>query len=150
MLKSFTKLFTPAEGKVRAPNLDQAALELGVATLLVEMTRMDFEIKPEELVAVRAGLADLFGLSAEKADTLLEEARAKSQRMTSYFAQVSAINRHFSMEQRIRLVEHLWRVAYADAGLDPYEDHLVRKLSHLMYVPHVQCMLARQRARGMA
>jgi len=41
-------------------------------------------------------------------------------------------------------------VAYADGGLDQYEDHLVRKLSHLLYVPHVQGMLARQRARGAA
>ena len=44
----------------------------------------------------------------------------------------------------------MWRVAYADGGLDPYEDHLVRKISNLLYVPHVQCMLARQRARGAA
>ena len=51
------------------------------------------------------------------------------------------------MPRRVQLVEHLWRVAYADGGLDPYEDHLVRKLSHLLYVPHIELMLARQRVR---
>ena len=67
--------------------------------------------------------------------------------MTSYFEAVTLINRHFDQDRKIELIEHLWRLAYADAALDLQEDHLVRKLSELMYVPHVQCMLARQRAR---
>ena len=54
---------------------------------------------------------------------------SKVGRLSSYFAQVSVINRRFEMDQRIRFVEHMWRVAYADGGLDPYEDHLVRKIS---------------------
>lgn len=45
------------------------------------------------------------------------------------------------------LVEHLWRVAFADSELDPYEDHFVRKIAHLLYVPNTDAMLARQRAR---
>jgi len=58
------------------------------------------------------------------------------------------LNRHFSLERKIALVEQLWRVAYSDSELDLNEDHLARRLSDLLYVPHVQCMLARQQARG--
>ena len=58
------------------------------------------------------------------------------------------MKREFSIPERIRLVEHLWRVAFADAKLDPYEDHYVRKVAHLLYVPNTQTMLARNRARG--
>jgi len=57
------------------------------------------------------------------------------------------IKRDFSPEERVRLVEHLWRVAYADGRLDPHEDHYVRKIAHLLYVPNTQSMLARNRAR---
>jgi uncharacterized tellurite resistance protein B-like protein len=146
MLKTLAKLLSRSQDATHA--LEQHALESAVATLLYEMTRMDAEVKEADLGAARAGLADLFGLEPTRADELLTEAAQKSGRLTSYFAQVSAINRRFDVQQRIRFVEHLWRVAYADGGLDPYEDHLVRKISDLLYVPHVQGMLARQRARG--
>jgi uncharacterized tellurite resistance protein B-like protein len=60
---------------------------------------------------------------------------------------LAAVKREFSQEERVRLVEHLWRVSFAEGGLDPYEDHYVRKIAHLLYVPNTQAMLARNRAR---
>ena len=51
------------------------------------------------------------------------------------------------MHQRIRLIEHLWRIAYAHGQLDLHEDHFVRKIAHLLYVPNTQCMLARSHAQ---
>jgi uncharacterized tellurite resistance protein B-like protein len=149
MLKHLAKLLArPPEA--HPPAFEQHALEGAIATLLYEMTRMDAHVRAEDLAAARSALADLLGLDSERADALLAEAAHRSGRLTSYYAQVSVINRRFEMDQRIRFVEHLWRVAFADGGLDQYEDHLVRKLSNLLYVPHIQCMLARQRARGAA
>lgn len=147
VLKRLTKLLSGTDA-VSAPVIDQHGLEHAVATLLYEMTRMDSEVKPVDLDVARAALAELFGLDIQQAGALLDEVAGKVTRLTSYFAQVSVINRRFDMAHRIRFIEHMWRVAFADGGLDPYEDHLVRKISHLLYVPHVQCMLARQRARG--
>jgi uncharacterized tellurite resistance protein B-like protein len=112
------------------------------------MTRLDGERSASELEAARAGLRALFDMCDERADDLLGNASAPENRLTSYYDAVSLINRHFSAERKLALVEHLWRLAYADAGLDLEEDHLARKVSDLLYVPHVQCMLARQRARG--
>jgi len=149
MLKNLARLLArPREAQ--SPAFEQHALEGAIATLLYEVTRMDAEVRQEDLAAARAALADLVGLDTSRADALLGDAAHRSGRLTSYYAQVSVINRRFEMDQRIRFVEHLWRVAYADGGLDQYEDHLVRKISNLLYVPHVQCMLARQRARGAA
>ncbi len=51
------------------------------------------------------------------------------------------------MEQRIALIEHLWRIAHAHGPLDLYEDHFVRKIAHLLHVPNTQTMLARSRAQ---
>jgi len=149
MLKKLAKLLS-AGSAASAPAFEQHALEHAVATLLYEMTRMDAEVRAVDLEAARAALTDLLKVDSRHADSLLNEAAQKVGRLSSYFAQVSVINRRFEMEQRIRFVEHMWRVAYADGGLDPYEDHLVRKISNLLYVPHVQGMLARQRARGAA
>ena len=30
----------------------------------------------------------------------------------------------------------MWKVAYADSNLDKYEEHLIRRVAELTYVPH--------------
>jgi uncharacterized tellurite resistance protein B-like protein len=126
---------------------EQLQIETAVAALLFEMTRMEGERSAESLDSARAGPTGLFAGGEARADELLRQASAPGNRLTSYFDVVSLINRQFTLERKIALVEHLWRIAYADADLDLQEDHVARKLSELLYVPHVQCMLARQRAR---
>ncbi|MEO8627881.1 MAG: TerB family tellurite resistance protein, partial [Betaproteobacteria bacterium] len=126
---------------------EQLALRQGVAALLYEMSRIDSQVLAEESSAARAALGELFGMTDQRARELIQEAGDPANRLTSYHEPLSAINRVFDPAAKIRLVEHLWRIAFADSTLDPNEDHLVRKISDLLYVPHVQCMLARQRAR---
>jgi uncharacterized tellurite resistance protein B-like protein len=79
---------------------------------------------------------------------LLEAGRERAQQLSSFYAPVSAIKREFSLAERVRLVEHLWRVTFADGRLNPHEDYCVRKIAHRLYVPNTQSMLARNRARG--
>ena len=42
----------------------------------------------------------------------------------------------FTQAQKIKVVELLWSVAYADLQLDSMEEHMVRKISDLIYVSH--------------
>jgi uncharacterized tellurite resistance protein B-like protein len=129
------------------PAHERRQLQLAVAVLLHEARRADYTEGDEESRRAQDALAEIFGLQPDESAALLEEARAKAQHLTSLYAPVSVIKRDFSLPERIRLVEHLWRVAFADRGLDPYEDHYVRKIAHLLYVPNTQNMLARNRAR---
>jgi uncharacterized tellurite resistance protein B-like protein len=48
-------------------------------------------------------------------------------------------------EDRIRLIEMLWEVAYADGVLDPEEDMLLRRIAGLVYVSDQDRVAARQR-----
>jgi uncharacterized tellurite resistance protein B-like protein len=124
-------------------------LELAVAVLVHEARRADYdEAHLKESDAGVAALRDLLGVEAAQAAELLAEGREKAQHLTSFYAPVSVIKRESSMEQRIRLVEHLWRVSFADGLLNPYEDHYVRKIAHLLYVPNTDNMLARNKARA--
>jgi uncharacterized tellurite resistance protein B-like protein len=127
---------------------DSHALHVAVASLLHESKRVDFAEDEAEHQASQRALVELFGIDAAHIEPLLGEGREKARQLTSYFAPVHLINRVFSIEQRIALVEHLWRIAYADGRLERDEDHFVRKIAHLLHVPNTQCMLARSRARG--
>ena len=130
------------------PAHERRQLHLAVAVLLHEARRADYTEGDEESRRAQDALAEIFGLQPQESAALLEEGRARAQHLTSLYAPVSVIKRDFSLPERIRLVEHLWRVVFADRGLDPYEDHYVRKIAHLLYVPNTQSMLARNRARA--
>jgi len=144
MLRAIKRMF---EGESAAVP-ETGRLQVAVAALLHEARRADYEEGGEESAAAVQALVEIFGLERGEAAVLLEEGRSRAQQLTSFYAPVSAIKREFSMAERVRLVEHLWRVAFADGRLNPYEDHYVRKIAHLLYVPNTQSMLARNRARG--
>ena len=149
MLKAIKRALTGVEGPAdAAPAHERRQVHLAVAVLLHEARRADYAEGGAESNAAQAALADLFGLEPQECQALMEEGRARAGQLTSFYAPVSAIKRDFSLEERIRLIEHLWRVAFANGELDLYEDHYVRKIAHLLYVPNTQSMLARNRARG--
>ena len=128
------------------PAARQAAYQLAAAALLVEMTRADFEVHPKERVAVVAALRTAFDLSEAEAASLMAEAEAEADGATSLYEFTALINEHLTPPQKYRLVELLWRVAYADGEIDKYEDHLVRKVADLIYVRHREFIRAKHDA----
>jgi uncharacterized tellurite resistance protein B-like protein len=124
-------------------------LELAVAILVHEARRADYdEAHADESDAGVAALRDIFRLESADAAALLAEGREKARHLTSFYAPVTVIKREWSVAERVRLIEHLWRVSFADGLLNPYEDHYVRKIAHLLYVTNTDSMLARNRAKG--
>jgi len=119
------------------------------AALMLEMTRTEAEPSAalgRELVATL--VREDFDLSAEEAEALLSCADAERRDATDYFQFTRLINDHFSAEEKISLIESLWRVAYADQRLSSLEEHLVRKVAELIYVPHAAFISAKHRAEA--
>ena len=85
-----------------------------------------------------------------QADTeeLIRLAEEETKQATDYYQFTSLINKGFSQEEKIQVVELMWQVAYADGHMDKYEDHLVRKLANLMHVSHKDFIAAKHRARA--
>ena len=132
-----------------APGRDERhTIELATAALLVETLRIDAEIREPERAAALAAVRGKFGMSDAEADALLDLAEQEVRQATGYFQFTSLINRHFSMDQKIRVIELMWSVAWADDELSPHERHLMRKIVDLLHVPHGDAVAAQARARG--
>ncbi|MEM1306630.1 MAG: TerB family tellurite resistance protein, partial [Pseudomonadota bacterium] len=52
-----------------------------------------------------------------------------------------------TIEERVGIIEMMWRVALADGEIDTHEDALLRQVAGLLHVPDRDRGLARQRAR---
>ena len=125
----------------------QHALEIATAALLLEMMRMDSTVTDEETAIVTRLLQTRFGLTSKELDTLLRFATEEAKQATDYFQFTSLINKHFSQEKKIEVVENLWQVAFADGQLDAHEQHYMRKIADLLYISHADNVAAKQRAR---
>jgi uncharacterized tellurite resistance protein B-like protein len=136
----------PADTHV-VPAHERRQLQLAVAVLLHEARRADYAEGSEESEPAERALAEIFGLGPRESAELLAQGRERAQELNSFYAPVSVIKRELPMEERVRLIEHLWGITFADGRLDLHEDHYVRKIAHLLYVPNTQSMLARNRAR---
>ena len=141
------RLFGSPEPAGGLHSLERRHLQVSVAVLLHEARRADYEHLEGESDVAELALRELFGVGADEAAELLKEGRAKAEQLTSFYAPLTVIKRDFSMAERIGLVEHLWRISVADGQLNLYEDHYVRKIAHLLYVPNTDNMLARNRAK---
>ena len=131
-----------------SPGDEAHRLRLAVAALLLEMTRADEQVSAEECAALEAGIRDHFGLTADETRELIALADAERREATDYFQFTSLINAHYGPEQRVQIVEQLWRIAYADETLHTYEEHLVRKVAQLLHVPHGAFIAAKHRSGG--
>ena len=134
-----------AAAKPGSGNSDEHALQLATAALLFEMMRMDEHVKEDERQVIFDELSRRFQLDKKETEELLQLAEEEARDATDYHQFTSLINQHFSPEQKLKVIELLWQVAFADGHLDSHEEHLVRKLSELLYVPHREFIAAKHR-----
>ncbi len=123
-------------------NAEQAAqqndkkIELASAALMFELMRTDARIDEREKQALTLVLSETFKLGKDSLEELLRMAETAATEATSLFEFTSLINESYSYDQRVQLVENLWKVAFADLKLDRYEEHMIRNVSDLIYVRH--------------
>jgi len=121
---------------------------VSAAALLVEVVQADGSFTTDERHALFAGMQAQFSLSDDEATDLLTLAEQQARHATDLHEFTTSINRHFQAEQKLALIQELWRAAYADEILHQHEEYLVRKVGDLLHVPHLSVLLAKQRAQA--
>lgn len=122
-------------------------LRLATAALLIEMMQQDDEVHEKEYQAVMLALQEKFDLSESETKSLIELAHEEAHAATDYHQFTRLIAKQFSQPQKIKVIEYLWMIAYADGQLDRYEEHMVRRIADLIYVSHVDFMQAKHRVK---
>jgi uncharacterized tellurite resistance protein B-like protein len=107
-----------------------------VADLLLEVSRADFEVHETELKTARELLKDRFELSDEQTARALDLALEESERSISIYPLLRTINDRLTPEEKASVIEALWKMAYADGKVDAHEEHRIRRIADLLYVPH--------------
>ncbi len=141
MFKQIKQLFSTFNEQ---PNqMQEHDLKTAVAALLIEVMRADTEQQDDELKTLTFTLKKYFQLTDEEVDELMQSAGKSLDDAIDYFQFSKQINNQCSAEQRIEIIELLWRLAYADGELDPQEEYVIRRVANLLYVTHEDFIAAK-------
>lgn len=115
-----------------APPPPDREIQIASAILMVCLLRADHESRQDEHRALERGLQRVFALSPDQTARLVRRAEEKFSDGSRFGEVVALINTGAPLDQKKRLVQALWRVAYADAELEGHEEYLVRKVADLL------------------
>ena len=121
-------------------------VELAAAALLVEVAMVDREFDPAERDRIIRFVKSKFSLEETIASQLISRAEAEVEGSVQLYGITSALRHGLSYEDRVELMEWLWKVAYADGEVDPFEDQLLRRIGELIYVTDRDRGTARKKA----
>lgn len=107
---------------------------LALAALLVHSVAIDGITSEEERVVLRDLLSRNFGVSGEDLDALIADAVAAESDAVDLYRFTSVLKARMSEDERIRVVENLWEIAYADGTSHEFEENLIWRVAELLAV----------------
>ena len=142
-IRDFFGRYLQPDGQTRGREHD---VRLAAAVLLQELACADTRVDSEEQQKMLEILRARFTLSDSEASELLDLAKQLSSDHAGYHEFTSQLNAKLHYDEKVRLIEQMWQVAFADGRIDMYEDHLIRKIAGLLYVSHPDFIAAKLRA----
>ncbi len=147
MLQNLLARYVPGSAEDSWPG-EALTLQVATAALLMEVAAADDQVTPAEREQVDLLVARLFSLPADAARELSDRAAKLVDDSTSLFPFTRLITRECTIEQRAEIVRMLWEVVFVDDAVHTLEEHLVRKIADLLYVPHNQFIRGKLQAAG--
>jgi uncharacterized tellurite resistance protein B-like protein len=147
MIKQLRAFFNSLAAERQGEQLQDSDIKMAAAVLLVEVMMADHHIDEAERLKLIESLTGFLSISRAEAMGLIDLAEEKHKELVSLHEMTRIINLHFELKQKIALIEYMWQIAFADSQWDKYEEHLIRKVSELLYVSHKDFVRARHKVQ---
>jgi uncharacterized tellurite resistance protein B-like protein len=122
-------------------------IQIATCIILLEVAKSDDEFSSIEKTTVAALLKKKFELTPDAVEELIEIAGQKRDESIDLWQFTNLINNNYTKEDKIKIVEAVWKIIYADKKLDRYEDHFVHKLAKLLRLKHHEMIDAKMKVK---
>ena len=103
-----------------------------VSALLIHAAKIDQNYSSQEQKIIKQALKEI-GADNENLDEILEKAEEienNSVQILEYTREIKGMNQ----ENKVKIIETLWRIIYSNKEADMYETNLMRRLGGLLYI----------------
>ena len=143
MLQSLKNIFSNNINKNQEDDYNNIDILIG---LLIEAANTDGNISQEEINKISYSLVKVFKEKPKDVEEALSRAIENKDNSESLYFYTSKLNKSFSHEKKLLLIEVLWEVILADNEIHDFESNLLRRLAGLLYISDIECGNAKKRA----
>ena len=143
MIQSLKNIF--ASDQILDAEKENTEIDI-LSGLMIEAANTDGEVTQEELNKISHSLINVFKEDPKVVEVSLTKAFENKDNSKSLYYYTSKLNKFYSNENKIKLVEVLWEIILADNEIHDFETSLIRRLAGLLYISDVECGNAKIRA----
>ena len=127
---------------------ESANVPLAAAMLLLEVAWADHELEDQELEQVKVALESMYEIDQDTGSEIIDRARTDHEKSTGVFPFTRLLNERLDRSERKALLVHLWKVANFEGDKEHYEEHVIRKITDLLYLYHSDFIAAKREVQS--
>ena len=139
-----------ASGDKQAGRIGDDDFRVATAALLVHAAAIDGAVSDVERGKLQSLLKQRFELDDAGAGELIERATIADEKAVDLYHFTHLLNGSFDDNERLRMVEMMWTVAYADGAVSEFEDNLIWRVADLLGVSSTERIALRHRVAALA
>ncbi len=145
-LKRFVEEFTGADGPTRT--FDEEDYRVAAVALLVHVANVDGRVDLAERRKLQKIIEERFGLDASAAARLTAAAEQSDREAVDFYHFTSVLKRALDDGGRLKIVEMLWDIAFADGAVHELEENTIWRIAELLGVSTRDRVLLRHKVAG--
>ncbi|MEJ6587497.1 MAG: tellurite resistance TerB family protein [Candidatus Pelagibacterales bacterium] len=130
----FDNLKTFFDKKTDLTEISFDSEKIAVVALLISTAKYDGNFDESERLEIHNLIKNYFSLSSENTDDLFKAAEKIENEANDLQQFTRSLNKLLNEEEKLKIVELIWKIVMADGIIDNYEENLVRRLSGLLYL----------------
>lgn len=148
MISLIKKMFQTDQTKQSRPAESGMKKQIAACVLLLEAAHADDECSQAEMAHIIDTVQKKFGLSPEYAAELIEIAHQERKNSVDLWGFTNYLNQQLSKDEKLAILEDVWRIIFTDGHLEMHEDHLAHKLANLLRLTHKELIDAKLKAKA--
>jgi uncharacterized tellurite resistance protein B-like protein len=147
MLALIKKILNNTTGQKPKDTVSAQDAQIALCVLLLEAAHIDGECSDEEMEHVVSTLITEYSIPRREIDELIASGHQERKDSVDLFRFTRYMNTNFTKEEKIAVMEAVWRIIHLDAHLEAHEDHFAHKLANLLRLTHSELIDAKIKAR---
>ena len=123
-------------------------IELTASVLAYEIARIDGEISNEELNILMKEIQIIANKVKKDEKEILKIIEIYSNDSVSFYEFVEDINKNYTKDDKLSLLNFMWKIAYADGTLEVNEEKIIRRLADLIKIKDLEVLKLKDDAKN--
>ena len=130
----FDKLKSIFDKKIKEENEQFDTVQIAISTLMIQTAVYDGVFDEQEKSKILELIKKYFSFNEDQKLSLFKIAMKVNDNSNDMQQFTRVLNDNLSEEEKLNIIEMLWKIIISDGHIDDYENALIRKISGLLYI----------------